>query len=150
MAFFVLSRCFLDFSVGVRASVIGLSQISSFSHNHLIYFVHYDCRWGHTVWNRKKKFSSYDLKDAICTRWRDYFALGFCCKSLASFSTGSIIIHYRIAEILSYILFLQLRERRWCACCSVTQQMVRRSSTGLDPAFSEISYLRLPGRDMMK
>ena len=31
MAFFVLSRCFLDFSVGVRASVIGLSQISSFS-----------------------------------------------------------------------------------------------------------------------
>ena len=31
VAFFVLSRCFLDFSVGVRASVIGLSQISSFS-----------------------------------------------------------------------------------------------------------------------
>ena len=30
VAFFVLSRCFLDFSVGVRASVIGLSQISSF------------------------------------------------------------------------------------------------------------------------
>ena len=28
----MLSRCFLDFSVGVRASVIGLSQISSFSH----------------------------------------------------------------------------------------------------------------------
>ena len=28
---FVLSRCFLDFSVGVSASVIGLSQISSFS-----------------------------------------------------------------------------------------------------------------------
>ena len=29
----MLSRCFLDFSVGVRASVIGLSQISSFSLN---------------------------------------------------------------------------------------------------------------------
>ena len=28
---FVLSRCFLDFSVGVGAFVIGLSQISSFS-----------------------------------------------------------------------------------------------------------------------
>ena len=27
----MLSRCFMDFSVGVRASVIGLSQISSFS-----------------------------------------------------------------------------------------------------------------------
>ena len=27
----MLSRCFLDFSVDVRASVIGLSQISSFS-----------------------------------------------------------------------------------------------------------------------
>ena len=27
----MLSRCCLDFSVGVRASVIGLSQISSFS-----------------------------------------------------------------------------------------------------------------------
>ena len=27
---FVLSRCFLDFSVGVRAIVIRLSQISSF------------------------------------------------------------------------------------------------------------------------
>ena len=27
----MLSRCFLDCSVGVRASVIGLSQISSFS-----------------------------------------------------------------------------------------------------------------------
>ena len=27
----MLSRCFLDFSVGVRSSVIGLSQISSFS-----------------------------------------------------------------------------------------------------------------------
>ena len=27
----MLSRCFLDFSVGVRASVIGLSQISSLS-----------------------------------------------------------------------------------------------------------------------
>ena len=27
----MLSRCFLDFSVGVRASVIGLSQISFFS-----------------------------------------------------------------------------------------------------------------------
>ena len=27
----MFSRCFLDFSVGVRASVIGLSQISSFS-----------------------------------------------------------------------------------------------------------------------
>ena len=26
----MLSRCFLDLSVGVRASVIGLSQISSF------------------------------------------------------------------------------------------------------------------------
>ena len=30
MAFFVLSRCFLDFSVGVGAFVIGISQISSF------------------------------------------------------------------------------------------------------------------------
>ena len=29
----MLSRCFLDFSVGVRASVIRLSQISSFSFN---------------------------------------------------------------------------------------------------------------------
>ena len=29
----MLSRCFLDFSVGVRAYVIGLSQISSFSHD---------------------------------------------------------------------------------------------------------------------
>ena len=28
---FVLTRCFLDFSVGVRAFVIGLSQISFFS-----------------------------------------------------------------------------------------------------------------------
>ena len=28
MAFFMLSRCFLDFSVGVGAFVIGLSQIS--------------------------------------------------------------------------------------------------------------------------
>ena len=27
----MFSRCFLDFSVGVRAPVIGLSQISSFS-----------------------------------------------------------------------------------------------------------------------
>ena len=32
----MLSRCFLDFSVGVRASVIGLSQISSFSFKNLI------------------------------------------------------------------------------------------------------------------
>ena len=31
----MLSRCFLDFSVGVRASVIGLSQISSFSLHHI-------------------------------------------------------------------------------------------------------------------
>ena len=30
VAFFVLSRCFLDFSVGEGAFVIGLSQISSF------------------------------------------------------------------------------------------------------------------------
>ena len=30
LEFFVLSRCFLDFSVGVGAFVIGLSQISSF------------------------------------------------------------------------------------------------------------------------
>ena len=30
VAFFMLSRCFLDFSVGVGAFVIGLSQISSF------------------------------------------------------------------------------------------------------------------------
>ena len=30
----MLSRCFLDFSVSVRASVIGLSQISSFSPNY--------------------------------------------------------------------------------------------------------------------
>ena len=29
--FFMLSRCFLDFSVGEGAFVIGLSQISSFS-----------------------------------------------------------------------------------------------------------------------
>ena len=29
VAFFVWSRCCLDFSVGVRASVIGLCQISS-------------------------------------------------------------------------------------------------------------------------
>ena len=29
MAFFMLSRCFLDFSVGEGAFVIGLSQISS-------------------------------------------------------------------------------------------------------------------------
>ena len=28
----MLSRCFLDFSAGVGAFVIGLSQISSFSH----------------------------------------------------------------------------------------------------------------------
>ena len=33
MAFFVLSRCFLDFSVGLWAFVIGLSQISSFFSN---------------------------------------------------------------------------------------------------------------------
>ena len=33
----MLSRCFLDFSVGVRASVIGLSQISSFSPHILKY-----------------------------------------------------------------------------------------------------------------
>ena len=33
----MLSRCFLDFSVGVRASVIGLSQISSFSLNVCVY-----------------------------------------------------------------------------------------------------------------
>ena len=33
----MLTRCFLDFSVGVRASVIGMSQISSFfSCYHLI------------------------------------------------------------------------------------------------------------------
>ena len=31
---FVLSRCFLDFSVGVGAFVIGLSQISSFFSNY--------------------------------------------------------------------------------------------------------------------
>ena len=31
MAFFVLSRCFLDISVGIVAFVIGLFQISSFS-----------------------------------------------------------------------------------------------------------------------
>ena len=30
VAFFMLSRSFLDFSVGVEASVIGLSHISSF------------------------------------------------------------------------------------------------------------------------
>ena len=30
---FVKSRCVLDFSVGVRAYVIGLSEISSFSFN---------------------------------------------------------------------------------------------------------------------
>ena len=30
MAFFMLSGCFLDFSVGVGAFVIGLSQMSSF------------------------------------------------------------------------------------------------------------------------
>ena len=42
----MLSRCFLDFSVGVRASVIGLSQISSLSlctfivkYTHAIYIV---------------------------------------------------------------------------------------------------------------
>ena len=32
----MLSRCFLDFSVGVGAFVIGLSQVSSFSHNEVI------------------------------------------------------------------------------------------------------------------
>ena len=31
---FVFSRCFLDFSVGVGAFVIGLSQISFFFSNH--------------------------------------------------------------------------------------------------------------------
>ena len=36
VAFFVLSHCFLDFSVGVGAFVIRLSQISSFFfHNRL-------------------------------------------------------------------------------------------------------------------
>ena len=35
----MLSRYFLDFSVGVRASVIGLSQISSFSHTTSLYSV---------------------------------------------------------------------------------------------------------------
>ena len=35
---FVLLRCFLDFSVGVRVFVIGLSQISSFFSSNLSYF----------------------------------------------------------------------------------------------------------------
>ena len=35
---FVLSRCFLDFSVGVGAFAIGLSQISSFSSKYILYF----------------------------------------------------------------------------------------------------------------
>ena len=35
----VLSRCFLDFSVGVGAFALGLSQISSFFHLTNIYFV---------------------------------------------------------------------------------------------------------------
>ena len=36
---FVLSHCFLDFSVGVGAFVIGLSQISFFSHNLIFMYV---------------------------------------------------------------------------------------------------------------
>ena len=38
----MLSRCFLDFSVGVRASVIGLSQISSFSLSVKLTYVLFD------------------------------------------------------------------------------------------------------------
>ena len=37
MAFFVLSRCPFDISAGVGAFVIGLSQISSFSHDYYNY-----------------------------------------------------------------------------------------------------------------
>ena len=39
----MLSRCFLDFSVGVRASVIGLSQISSFSLKKINFQTFYFC-----------------------------------------------------------------------------------------------------------
>ena len=35
---FVLSRCFLDFSVGVGVFVIGLSQVSSFFSNFFLLF----------------------------------------------------------------------------------------------------------------
>ena len=36
---FLLSRCFLDFSVGVRAFGIGLSQVSSFFSHSNVYFI---------------------------------------------------------------------------------------------------------------
>ena len=36
----MLSRCFLDFSVGVGAFVIGLSQISSFFSSHFCFLNH--------------------------------------------------------------------------------------------------------------
>ena len=36
---FVLSRCFLDFSVGVGAFVIGLSHISSFFSYYYMFYV---------------------------------------------------------------------------------------------------------------
>ena len=39
VAVFVLSRCFMDFSVGVGAVVIGLTQISSFFSRSMNYFV---------------------------------------------------------------------------------------------------------------
>ena len=39
----MLSRCFLDFSVGVGAFVIGLSQISSFF---FMYIIIYNIRTG--------------------------------------------------------------------------------------------------------
>ena len=36
---FVLSRCYLDFSVGVGAFGIGLSQVSSFFSHSNVYFI---------------------------------------------------------------------------------------------------------------
>ena len=42
---FVLSRCFLDFSVSVGSVVIGLSQISSFFSNSKLWMVNVSSRY---------------------------------------------------------------------------------------------------------
>ena len=53
----MLSRCFLDFSVGVRASVIGLSQISSFS----LYIIIPNKKLGSQLSCKSPSFTNMDI-----------------------------------------------------------------------------------------
>ena len=108
----MLSRCFLDFSVGVGAIVIGLSQISSFSLINGICTFHGNGMdptkllvTKHSIWKEKRNYNFF--------------------RKLSVKVFISLSRHYKIVTII-FLAYNEQQYRRVYIGCIIPVDMLRR------------------------